>query len=213
MTVDTASPSVFDAGLPTLDTTSPPLPPSSIHGSGRPSNRRPSRWDRSGPRSFPTNLCGRCCVTPLHDPARHEPDGPGHHVGTAVGQDRQQPAGPGGAQHHRVCAAWCPRRSPRARVARLHDTIVDVINDLIDRRCRRRPLRRRHRHRPALPRPDHLRAARRAPRGLGTVLDVGRRHLHRLHLQSRRLDRPSSCARGANSTPTSTTWSPAGGTP
>ena len=63
MTVDVLCPNVFDAGLPTLayDVTETPA---EVYPRIRAAQAQaPSPSDRSGPRSFPTNWRGRCCVT------------------------------------------------------------------------------------------------------------------------------------------------------
>ena len=102
--------------------------------------RLPSRRAAGGPHSHRAAGTGSAFVRrrqsgtsryPVRHSAWHQSHGDGHHVGSAVGQDRQQPARPRGRRHHRLRKLVSKAFTPRAS-ARLHDTIVDVINDLID---------------------------------------------------------------------------------
>ena len=67
-----------------------------------------------------------------------------------------------GDDHTRLRRLVSKAFTPRS-VTRLDDVIVDVITELIDPLCSTGTLRGRRRHRQALSRADHLRAARRAP--------------------------------------------------
>ena len=92
-----------------------------------------------------------------------------------------------GDAHHRLRRLVSKAFTPRA-TARLRTTVIDVINELVDRHTARRPLRGGDRHRPPIPDPDHLRASRRTIRGLATVLRLDRRHLQGVQLERRRRD-------------------------
>ena len=150
---------------------------------------------------------------PVPDSARPESPCAGHYFGSAVGQGGQQPAVPGrrctpSVAQSDVQGIHAPSDPAPAR----HHGRRDERSGRSSRR--RGPLRRRHRPCAPLSRPDHLRVARRAPRGLETVLVVGRRCLQGLHLHRRcprnRAGRHARVA--ASSTTTSTRWRTGAGT-
>ena len=93
MTVNTAKPSVFDAGLPTLELRRHRHSAGDLSAvPGRRSRMRRSRWAPSDPRCSRTNWRGPCCATRGSSFRRHPPVCARHHVGSVVGQgDPQHP--------------------------------------------------------------------------------------------------------------------------
>ena len=189
MTVDAAKPSVFDAGLPTLqlrhhrhpaaDLSS--VPRGAAGGADRAGTDRArgtlvrARPDRAAA------IHGSASRQGIHLSAHGITSGPLWDRVTRSILNME------GEEHRRLRSLVSRAFTPRA-TARMHDTIHTVVNELIDRVERLGPLRVRRRHRPPLPDSRHLRTARRAPRGLATVLTMGRRHLQdrQLRLQPRR---------------------------
>ena len=173
MAVDTALPSVFDAGLPTLDY-DPSESPNEVYPRIQTAQRQaPIAIGPLGPEVLSYELARAV----LRDTRFGIP--PGLHLmamGVTSGPLWDKVTGSllclEGAEHQRLRSLVSKAFTPRA-TARLHDTIDEVVNDLIDGCGRRRALRRRHRHRPALPGSDHLCAAGCATRGLATVLGLG----------------------------------------
>ena len=143
----------------------PPLPGGARAGAGR------DRSVRARSALLPFGPC-RPARQAFSGAAGHRAAGAGRHLRSVVGQGDHQPAVPG---RRRASAATGPVRQglhttngcPTAR----HHGRRDGRPGRTGRR--ERPLRRGRRPRAALSRPDHLRAARRAARGLATVLVVG----------------------------------------
>ncbi len=207
MTVNTAKPSVFDAGLPTLsyDVTDTPQ---EIYPQFRAAQQvAPIALGPIGPEVLSYDLAR----TVLRDPQFVVPPGihlSAHGITSGPLWDRvtRSILNMEGEEHRRLRSLVSRAFTPRA-TARMHDTIHAVINELIDNVIDVGPLRIRRRHRAPLPDTGNLRAARRAPRGLATVLPVGRGHLQdrQLRHQPRRRRSLSCSRRGASSTTTSMT--------
>ena len=87
-----------------------------------------------------------------------------------------------GEEHARLRRLVAPAFTP-ASANRLRPTMRAVVDELVDEVAGQRRVRVRGRRLRALSDPDHLRAARRAARGLEALLVVGHRHLPHLQLQ------------------------------
>ncbi len=157
MTVETATPGVFDAGLPTLSYDVAETP-RDVYPRIREAQRlAPIAIGPLGPEVLSYELAravlrdSRFVIPPgIHLTAQGITSGPlwDRVVGSIMCAE--------GAEHHRLRSLVSKAFTPRA-TARLHDTIDTVVNDLADRR-RCGPLRLRYGHRPAVSDPDHLRA-------------------------------------------------------
>jgi cytochrome P450 len=133
MTVDTATPSVFDAGLPTLhyDVTESPR---EVYPRIREAQQlAPMAIGPLGPEVLSYDLAravlrdNRFVIPPgLHLTAQGVTSGPlwDRVVGSIMCAE--------GAEHHRLRSLVSKAFTPRA-TARLHDTIGDVVNELADR--------------------------------------------------------------------------------
>ena len=185
MAVGTAPTSVFDADLPTLAYGAEESPAEVYPRLQAAQRQAPVAIGPHGPEVLSYHLVRSVLRdAPIPHPAKDQSVGPGRHVGPPVGQGDQQPAVPG------------RRRAPSAAqpdVQGVHapcDPAAARHHGRGDERAggyghRRGSLRRRRRPRAPLPRPDHLRIARRSARGLATVLVVGGRRLQGLQLQRR----------------------------
>ena len=213
MAVNTLCPNVFDAGLPTLAYESAETP-AEVYPRIRAA--QPQAAIAIGPFG-PEILSHEMVRTVLRDPRFHIPPGiilmaQGITSGPLWDKLVNSLLGLEGEPHRRLRSLVSKAFTPRAS-ARLHDTIVEVINDLIDHVAAQGRCDIVDRHRPALPRADHLRAARRARARTGNSSRCGPTTSSppSPSIPTASTKR-SSCTRGANSTPTSTTWSPAGDT-
>ena len=188
MTATTGAPSVFEAGLPTLEydiTESPHEVCERIRAAQR---RAPIAIGPFGPEVLSYELARSV----LRDTRFVIP--PGLHLGRAR-RDLRSAVGQSRRQHH---------LRGRRRTSSAAQPGIEGIHTAGHRasarhyrrsgqrtgrwRRRRRPLRHRHRYCPPLSDPDHLRIARCATRKLGTVFTMGRSHLQNGQLlgQSRR---------------------------
>ena len=153
------SPSVFEAGLPSVDyeQTQDPEEAHAILRHAR--EQAPIALGHTAPSCSPTNSSARRCAMSGSPRRRassspHRASPPGH-----CGTGGQQACCAWTATSTTGSADWCQRRSPPARPrdcaprSRSHQRAGD-------RPDRRRQLRRRHRHCAEVPDPDHLRAAR-----------------------------------------------------
>ena len=213
MTIDTARstcPSVFDAELPSLTYDDTPNPEDAHRRIRQAREQAPIALGPHGPELLTYDLVR----TILRDPRFAMPQGLGLEAQGITSGPLWDKTITGilsldGAEHHRLRRLVSKAFTPRA-VGRLqhHDRRGHHRADrTFDHR---RALRRGHRHRPAVPDSDHLRAAGRTPRGLATVLGLDRRHLQDLQLERRQRRARHPARLGTNSTPTSTTWSLSG---
>ena len=185
MTTDTipaAVPSVFDAGLPSLDYLHDSRP-----GRGPPRHRRraPTGADRAralGPEVLTYDLVRAV----LRDPrfaAAHRPaaEAQGITAGPLWQRITNLILSIDGERHHRQRRLVAKAFTPRA-TARLQQLIVEIITELLERTSRG-PLRRRERCRRTVPHPGHLCTAGHTAARLAAVLRLAHRHQEDLRLE------------------------------